>query len=85
MNNGEIVYNGVTPGSTAHLVCDKGYVASQETRDRVCLCNGVWSGSETQVCEAAGDLYKYVGDLNRYGKLYSGYRLYILEHTPYRM
>ena len=54
VNNGEIVYDGVTPGSTAHLVCDKGYAASEETRDRVCLCNGVWSG-KTQICEETGD------------------------------
>ena len=50
MNNGVIVYDGVTPGSTAHLVCAKGYVAGKETRDRICLCKGVWSG-RMQICE----------------------------------
>ena len=55
VNNGEIVYDGVTPGSTAHLVCNKGYAASEETRDRTCLCNGVWSGN-AQICEEIGKL-----------------------------
>ena len=55
MNNGKIVYDGVTPGSTAHLVCAKGYAASEETRDRICLCNGLWSG-KTQICEEKGEL-----------------------------
>ena len=54
VNNGEIVYDGVTPGSTAHLVCDKGYTASEETGDRVCLSNGVWS-RKTQICEEIGE------------------------------
>ena len=53
MNNGVIIYDGVEPGSTAHLVCDKGYTASKETRDRICLCNGKWSG-KTQICEKIG-------------------------------
>ena len=56
MNNGEIVYDGVTPGSTAHLMCANGYAASEETRDRICLYVGLWSG-RTQICEEAGELF----------------------------
>ena len=53
MNNGEIVYDGVTPGATAHLVCTNGYAASEETRDRICLFDGLWSG-RAQLCEKIG-------------------------------
>ena len=54
--NGEIAYDGVAPGSIAHLVCSKGYSATEETRDRICLCNGIWSG-KTQFCEEVGEFF----------------------------
>ena len=53
VNNGVIVYDGVIPGSIAHLVCNKGHVVSEETRDRLCLYNGGWSES-TQTCDKIG-------------------------------
>ena len=59
VNNGVIDYNGVLPGSMAHLVCDEGFTASVETRDRTCLCNSSWSG-KIQVC-GHKELGKYVG------------------------
>ena len=49
VNNGVVDYDGVLPGSMAHLVCNEGFTASIETRDRICLCNGSWSG-KIQVC-----------------------------------
>ena len=54
MNNGVILYDGVVPGSVAHLACDKGYAAS-EIRDRTCLCNGLWSG-KIQICVELGEV-----------------------------
>ena len=55
VNNGAIVYNGVRSGSTAHLLCNYGYTASDETRDRVCLSHGEWSG-QAEVCMELGEL-----------------------------
>ena len=55
VNNGVIVYDGLTSGSTARLVCNNGYTASKESRDRLCLNQGIWSG-ETQVCTELGKL-----------------------------
>ena len=46
--NGMIVYDSVLPGAVAQLVCNEGYVASYETRDRICL-NGTWTEGQ-QVC-----------------------------------
>ena len=54
MNNGVIVYDGLIPGSTAHLVCNEGYTASEETRDRICLNSGEWS-EKTQICKVFGE------------------------------
>ena len=48
VNNGEIVYDGLTPGSTAYLVCNEGYTASEATRDRICLNSGARS-EKTQI------------------------------------
>ena len=55
VSNGVVVYDGLTPGSTAHLVCNVGYTASEATRDRICLNNSAWSG-QTQICEEIGKL-----------------------------
>ena len=55
-----IVYDGVMPGSTARLMCDEGYTASEETCNRICLCNGVWSEG-TQICEKIGEFIICLG------------------------
>ena len=55
MNNGVIVYDGLTPGSSAHLMCNEGYTTSEVTRDRICLNSGVWS-DRMQICEEIGKL-----------------------------
>ena len=47
--NGVVNYNGVTPGSTAQLVCNNGYTPGEDSGDRACLCDGNWSGG-TQIC-----------------------------------
>ena len=46
--NGVVNYNGVTPGSTAQLVCNNGY-AGEDSSKRACLSDGNWSGG-TQTC-----------------------------------
>ena len=47
--NGVVNYNGVTPGSTALLVCNNGYTTGEDSNDRVCMSDGNWSGG-TQTC-----------------------------------
>ena len=47
--NGVIVYNGLTAGSTAFLVCNDGYAPGSDSRNRVCMRDGSWSGS-IQIC-----------------------------------
>ena len=47
--NGVVNYDGVTPDSTAQLMCDDGYVPGGDSGDRVCMSDGNWSGV-TQTC-----------------------------------
>ena len=47
--NGVVNYNGVTPGSTAQLVCNNGYTPGEDSNDRTCMSDGNWSGG-TQTC-----------------------------------
>ena len=47
--NGVVNYNGVTPGSTAQLVCNNGYTPGEDSNDRMCLSDGNWSEG-TQTC-----------------------------------
>ena len=46
--NGVVNYDGVTPDSTAQLVCADDHTGGVST-DRVCMSDGNWSG-ETQTC-----------------------------------
>ena len=48
VSNGMIIYNDVLPGAVAHLVCNEGYMANVEARDRTCF-NGTWTDS-IQIC-----------------------------------
>ena len=47
--NGVVNYNGVTPGSTALLVCNTGYTPGEDSNERMCMSDGSWSGG-TQTC-----------------------------------
>ena len=47
--NGVVNYNGVTPGSTAQLVCNNGYTPGGDSNDRTCMSDGNWSVG-TQTC-----------------------------------
>ena len=47
--NGVVNYNGVTPGSTAQLVCNNGYAPGGDSNHRMCMSDGNWSGG-TQTC-----------------------------------
>ena len=35
--NGVVNYNGVTPGSTAQLVCNNGYIPGKDSEDRMSM------------------------------------------------
>ena len=52
VSNGIVQYNGVAVGSTAVLICNKGYTSKLDSGNRTCNSDGNWSGSP-QICDLA--------------------------------
>ena len=58
--NGVVCYNETTPGSVAEIRCDSGFIPSESSGDRICTCDGNWSGTRGSCVQHTQPLRKFV-------------------------